>query len=231
MALEDILMFFPKLPFSIGQIVGIIIASLIVIVGFIFFIKVQPFKKFPVKVKINKIRKDGKKLIRFTKARRIVTTDGEQEYELKSGEKIPAQSFINIDVMVSGKEFIELDELENNRFVPHNPEKNIKKQILEMTYDDVNYTIWKLRKNIERFKRKGFWERYGTTIIVVMSLIVSGFLIYIVMQYGILPTIAQGNVIGASLLEFQEKEVEREEKWMTFMEKWMERFERPVPAT
>ncbi len=194
--------------------------------GVIIFLRFNPFAKFPVYVQINRRRKDGKRVVAFTNAKRIGKVGDEQEYELKNKQKISAQDFKHIDILANGKEFLELDELEDGRFEPH--KHNVDEKTVKMDYDDSNYIVWKMRKNFEKFREQGFWDKWGIHIMTISAIFAIGFLLYITVQYGLMPLIDQGAGIASANRDFIIRQQNITRDWMDFMEVWMNRMDRPV---
>lgn len=211
---------------------------IIVFVVAIIIVKKGLFYKYPVFTKINKLRKHGKRVVSFTKARRLTKKDSlEQQYQLKDGRKISAQKFENIDVDDKGRDFLELDEYEDGRLTPHIDKYKEKgnpgsgKEDIELNYDDVNYLTYKIQKNIEKFKASSFWSKWAIPIMVVLVMFVSAFMIYVVVQYGVIPIINSAKSIARDNQIYMAQQSNMTNKWMTFMEQWMTRFDRPYPVS
>lgn len=216
---------FPGFDFGgIAQAVGIGILLIAIIGLIIVFKKKNPIKSYPTTVLVHEILKDGKPYPYLTKGRRVGKYSEFQEYELKNGDKTQAFSFRDLSVLPNGKKFLELDKLEDGRYIPHksnfkgtiqkttkvmvpnpmDPKKMVEKDLeyavnlydLEANQDDVNHTIEQIRRDIKQFSATGFWNKYGFQIIVVMAIFANAMLTYVAIQYGVIPINNQGGEIA-----------------------------------
>lgn len=224
--------------FKLGTLNQYLLMVLFAIGGF-FFIWIwvlkrpNPFARYPIRVMIRERRGDAQR-IKLTKARRIKKKDtGEIWYELKKGgEKIPAQDFKNINLTTKGKPFIELYSAADGRYEPCtfiiNPSPTSR---VSINNDDINWITHRLRKNAYRFTKKGMLEKYFPIITVVLVMVGFGFMMYFVMEYGVMPLFSYGNAIADKNYESQQIFSNVTDRWIQFMNTWYkgEFPEEPIP--
>jgi hypothetical protein len=212
---------------SISALFLPIVALVVVLsIGYVLW-KYKPFRGYPVTVKINRWRKDGKKFITMTKAGRE-GKKGEEVYNVKDFGKIQAQSLGDIDLTNKGKEFLELDEIESGRLVPHSDEK--PESNLSLTPDVENYVMWQMRQNAIKFALGGFWNKYAQTITMVLVLFGLALLYYVTMVYGINPQLGRVDTLIKNAEALNERNLNIQERFLTMTEYYIGKFEEPIPT-
>lgn len=236
---------------GIFQAVGIGILILGFVVAIYFFRKRSPIKRFPTKVLVYEILKDGKPYPYFTQGRRVGKYSDFQEYELKNGDRTQAFSLRDMTALPNGKKLLILDKLEDGRYIPHksrltetkkeirkiwvdvpnpmDPKKTIKQEKeleyavnlwdMEIKQDDINHTIEQIRRDIKQFSLTGFWSKYAIPIIIVMAIFANAMLVYISMQYGVLPTLDRVSGTVQAMERNQERQENMTAQWLQSQER------------
>ena len=219
--------FLPNFNINWGQIIQLILAIVLLfffIIAIYLLRKKSPIKRFPTVVLIHEILKDEKTVPILTAGRRVGKLSEFQEYELKNGDMTQPFSLRDLQALPNGKKFLELDKLEDGRYIPHrdvfketknenlkvmvddpdNPGKQIEGNLehainlydFELTQNDINHTIDQIRRDIEKFSLPGFWNKYGKEFLLIIFMFTMSMGIYIYGQQVLVPMIDRGTSIS-----------------------------------
>lgn len=217
------------------------VAIFIILIAAYLFLKKNPIKSYPVMVKVNEHLKNGDIVPSWTKGRSIGKLGEFQQYELANGEKTAVPGYVNLQRMGRGF-FLELDKFDNGRYIPHDDkfveEKTIQKikvidpdtkqeKEMEMSVaaytaslkvSETNWLTQTIKENIALFQENTFWKKHGIEIVLMILIFASLMLVYVSVQYGVIPILDKGEKIQAGTASIVAQFNNITDKWIAHEE-------------